>query len=106
MDAAHCSDIIRSFVRSQDRVPLIEHNPRRGQKIEIASHEAQRCKTRTDVERSTARVTSPFSAMKKFEPNPGKTIGPAQKPADTVQTQTKSRRVRAIHLLIQFLIHK
>lgn len=53
---------IREFVSSQGRVPLIDHNPRRGEKIEFAPHEAQRYKTRTGAERSNARLKDEFGA--------------------------------------------
>ena len=64
MDAAYCSEIIRGFVRSQDRVPLIDHNPRRGEKREFTPDEAQRYKTRTGVERSNARLKDEFGGRK------------------------------------------
>ena len=35
MDAAYCSDILREHSRSLGHVPLIDHNPRRGEKIEF-----------------------------------------------------------------------
>lgn len=60
MDAAYCSGVIREFVSSQDRVALIDHNPRGGSKIEFAPHEAQRYKTRTGAERSNARLKDEF----------------------------------------------
>jgi hypothetical protein len=37
-------------------VPLIDHNPRRGEKIPFAPHEAQRFKTRSAAERVNARL--------------------------------------------------
>lgn len=62
MDAAYCSKVIRDFVVSQGRVPLIDHNPRGGEKIEFAPHEAQRYNTRTGAERSNARLKDEFGA--------------------------------------------
>lgn len=50
-DAAYCSGVIREESRRQDHVPLIDHNPRRGEKIEFLPHEAQRYKTRSQAER-------------------------------------------------------
>jgi hypothetical protein len=50
-DAAYCSAIIREVSRQEGHVPLIDHNPRRGTKIEFAPHEAERYKTRTQAER-------------------------------------------------------
>lgn len=62
MDAAYCSKVIREFVVSQGRVPLIDHNPRGGEKIEFAPHEAQRYNIRTGAERSNARLKDEFGA--------------------------------------------
>jgi len=39
MDAAYCSPIIREHSRKLGHVPLIDHNPRKAQKIEFAPHE-------------------------------------------------------------------
>ena len=50
-DAAYCSGIIREESQSQGHVPLIDHNPRRGEKKEFAPHEAERYKTRSQAER-------------------------------------------------------
>jgi hypothetical protein len=50
-DAAYCSGIIREVSRQEGHVPLIDHNPRRGEKIEFAPHEAQRYKARSQAER-------------------------------------------------------
>lgn len=62
MDAAYCSPIIRQHSRDLGHVPLIDHNPRSGQKIEFAPHEAERFKTRTQVERVNARLKEEFGA--------------------------------------------
>jgi hypothetical protein len=43
-------------------VPRIDHNPRKGEKIEFAPHEAQRYKTRTQVERANSRLKGEFGA--------------------------------------------
>ena len=45
MDAAYCSTVIREEIQAAGRVPLIDHNPRKGEKREFAPHEAQRYKT-------------------------------------------------------------
>ena len=50
-DAAYCSATIRDVSRQEGHVPLIDHNPRRGQKIEFAPHEAERYKARSQAER-------------------------------------------------------
>lgn len=62
-DSAYCSPIMRRFSRDLGHVPLIDHNPRRaGEKIEFAPHEAERYKTRTQVERANARLKDEFGA--------------------------------------------
>jgi hypothetical protein len=61
-DSAYCSPIIRKFSRDLGHVPLIDHNPRRGEKIQFAPLEAQRYKTRTQVERANARLKDEFGA--------------------------------------------
>jgi hypothetical protein len=62
MDAAYCSTVIREEVAAAGRVPLIEHNPRKGQKQEFAPHEAQRYKIRSGAERCNARLKDGFGA--------------------------------------------
>jgi hypothetical protein len=41
-------------------VPLIDHNPRRGEKKPFAPHEAQRYNERTQAERTNARLKDEF----------------------------------------------
>jgi len=60
MDAAYCSAELRAHSRSLGHVPLIDHNPRRGEKIEFAPHEAIRYHERTVAERSNARLKDEF----------------------------------------------
>jgi len=55
-DSAYCSGIIREESRQLGHVPLIDHNPRRGEKIEFLPHEAERYKARTGVERSNSAL--------------------------------------------------
>lgn len=55
-DAAYCSPILREASRNLGHVPLIDHNPRRGEKIPFAPHEAQRFKIRSGAERVNARL--------------------------------------------------
>ena len=62
MDAAYCSSVIREEIQGAGRVPLIDHNPRKGDKREFAPHEAQRYKTRTGAERCNARLKDEFGA--------------------------------------------
>ena len=52
----HCSDELREYSRSLGHAPLIDHDPRRGEKIDFAPHEAQRHKERTQAERTNARL--------------------------------------------------
>lgn len=60
MDAAYCSSELRDHSRSLGHVPLIDHNPRRGEKIEFAPAEAIRYNERTAAERSNARLKDEF----------------------------------------------
>jgi hypothetical protein len=61
-DSAYCDAVIRQFSRDLGHVPLIDHNPRKGEKIEFAPHEAHRYKARTQVERANARLKGEFGA--------------------------------------------
>ena len=60
MDAAYCSSVLREHSRSLGHVPLIDHNPRRGEKTEFAPAEAMRYNERTVAERSNARLKDEF----------------------------------------------
>ena len=60
MDAAYCSSELREHSRSLGHVPLIDHNPRKGEKIEFAPAEAVRYNERTVAERSNARLKDEF----------------------------------------------
>ena len=60
MDAAYCSNELREHSRSLGHVPLIDHNPRKGVKIEFAPAEAIRYHERTVAERSNARLKDEF----------------------------------------------
>ncbi|CAG0926510.1 hypothetical protein PLCT1_00040 [Planctomycetaceae bacterium] len=60
MDAAYCSGELREFSRSLGHVPLIDHNPRKGEKIEFDQAEAIRYNERTAAERSNARLKDEF----------------------------------------------
>ena len=62
MDGAYCSGVIREEIAKAGRVPLIDHNPRGGIKLEFAPHEAQRYKTRSSAERCNARLKDEFGA--------------------------------------------
>ena len=54
--------MIREDIEAAGRVPLIDHNPRKGEKREFAPHEAQRYKTRSGAERCNARLKDEFGA--------------------------------------------
>lgn len=60
MDAAYCSSELRDHSRSLGHVPLIDHNPRRGTKIEFVPAEAVRYHEQTAAERSNARLKDEF----------------------------------------------
>jgi hypothetical protein len=63
-DAAYCSPLIRAHSESLGHVPLIDHNPRRGEKIEFAPHQAMRYRERSTVERVNARIKDDFGARR------------------------------------------
>lgn len=64
MDAAYDSTLIREHSRGLGHVPLIDHNPGRGEKIPFAPHQAQRFKERSTVERVNARLKDDFGARR------------------------------------------
>ena len=60
MDAAYCSSDLRDHSRRLGHVPLIDHNPRKGRKIEFDPATAVRYNERTVAERSNARLKDEF----------------------------------------------
>jgi hypothetical protein len=64
MDAAYCSPIIHAHSKKLGHVPLIDHNPRSGTKIEFEPHRAQRYKERSTVERANARLKDDFGVCR------------------------------------------
>ena len=60
MDAAYCSDQLREHSKSLGHVPLIDHNPRGGEKIAFSPAEAVRYNERTVAERVNARLKDEF----------------------------------------------
>ena len=60
MDAAYCSSVVREHSRSLGHVPLIDHNPRKGGKIEFTPSEAHRYKERSQAERIHARLKDDY----------------------------------------------
>lgn len=53
-DSAYCDLILNNASRELGHVPLVDHNPRRGEKIPFESHEAERYKVRSQSERVNA----------------------------------------------------
>lgn len=62
MDSAYDAPQIHEFVRAQGQVPIIDPNPRRGEKIPLAPAEAQRFKERSTVERVNSRLKERYGA--------------------------------------------
>lgn len=62
MDAAYCSNELQAHSRSLNHVPLIDHNPRGGEKEEFEPADAMRYRTRTAAERANARMKDEFGA--------------------------------------------
>jgi hypothetical protein len=60
MDAAYDSKDIRLKSLLDGHVPLIDSNPRRGEKVPFAPHEAERYKERSAVERANSRLKDNF----------------------------------------------
>jgi len=61
MDAAYCSRVLHEHCRSLNPVPLIDHNPRGGEKEAFDPADAVRYHERTVAERSNARLKDEFS---------------------------------------------
>jgi hypothetical protein len=60
MDAGYCSFDLQQYSRGLGHVPLIDHNPRRGEKEEFEPGDAERYKIRSTVERTNARLKDEF----------------------------------------------
>ncbi|MCK6501018.1 MAG: transposase [Nitrospira sp.] len=60
MDAAYCSLDLHEHSRSLNHVPLIDHNPRRGEKEEFDPVDALRYNERTVAERTNGRLKDEF----------------------------------------------
>ena len=60
MDAAYCSRVLHEHCRSLNHVPLIDHNPRGGEKEAFDPADAIRYNERTVAERSNARLKDEF----------------------------------------------
>jgi len=66
MDAAYCSQEIRQHSVQLGHVPLIDHNPRGGEKQQFDYAQTLRYKIRTQSERANARLKDEFGADKIF----------------------------------------
>jgi len=75
MDAAYCSSELCVHSRSLGHVPLIAHNPRRGEKIELAPAEAIRYNERTAAERSNGRFKDEFGGNTSMVKGDAKVMG-------------------------------
>lgn len=62
MDAAYCSKELHAHSRSLGHVPLIDHNPRGGEKEEFEPADAVRYRERSGAERTNARLKDEFGA--------------------------------------------
>lgn len=60
MDAGYCSTDLREYSREFNHVPLIDHNPRRGEKREFDPAETIRYRERSTAERTNARLKDEF----------------------------------------------
>lgn len=60
MDAAYCSIELHEHSRRLGHIPLIDHNPRGGEKEEFEPTDAVRYKERTQAERTNARLKDEF----------------------------------------------
>ena len=74
MDAAYCSEEIRRHSRSMGHVPLIDHNPRGGEKIAFDPAEAERYKERSQAERTNARLKDEFGGRQVQVRGPAKVM--------------------------------
>lgn len=62
MDAAYCSKELHAHSRDLGHVPLIDHNPRGGEKEEFEPADAVRYRERSAAERTNARLKDEFGA--------------------------------------------
>lgn len=74
MDAAYDSKIIKEDVISKGKIPVIDHNPRRGEKIEFDPPKSERYKSRTSVERTNANLKDSFGGNSVWVKGPSKVM--------------------------------
>lgn len=60
MDAAYDSQVIKDYISLQNKVPVIDNNPRRGEKIEFDPPKARRYKARSGAERVNSYLKDHF----------------------------------------------
>lgn len=60
MDAAYCSIELHEHSRSLGHVPLIDHNPRGGEKVEFEPAAAIRYKERSQAKRTNGQLKDEF----------------------------------------------
>jgi transposase/IS5 family transposase len=74
MDAAYDASIIRDQSEKLGHVPIIDNNPRRGEKIEMDPAKKERYKIRSSAERVNARLKDEFGARQLRVKGPRKTM--------------------------------
>ena len=60
MDSAYDAQIIKDHVLGKGKIPVIDHNPRRGKKINFDPPKTERYKARTSAERTNALLKDNF----------------------------------------------
>ncbi len=74
MDAAYDSKIIKENVLSKGKVPVIDHNPRGGEKIKFDPPKAERYKARTGAERTNSLLKDNFGGNSVWVKGPSKVM--------------------------------
>ena len=74
MDAAYDSKIIKDHIIGKGKVPVIDHNPRRGEKIKFDPPKAERYKARTGAERTNAILKDNFGGNSLWVKGPSKVM--------------------------------
>ena len=63
MDAAYDAETIRQFSESLGHVPIIDHNPRKGEKIEMTPEKKRRYDERSTAERGNSLLKERFGGI-------------------------------------------
>jgi len=74
MDAAYDSKIIKDQVVGKGKIPVIDHNPRRGEKIKFDPPKAERYKVRTGAERTNSLLKDNFGGNSLWVKGPSKVM--------------------------------